>query len=366
MQISHLYIYPIKSLRGQSIPAAEATYQGFKYDRRFMLLRASDHKNMHVANFPEMCLFTTSLTPPSTSASSASPSGGSITVTYTPPTGPDAKEGMGAEPSVLEVPLLPEWKGLAMVDVSMHSSPTKGYDMGGRYNEWFSKCFGYGVVLAYIGGSRREILGNVSPGAAAAAAQQQQQQNGGWGGWLGSMKAMMGLDQDGSGAGAGVEEGIAFSDCAPYLFVSEKSWMNADARLPEGETMDITKFRPNVVVSGDELEAFEEDYWAELAVGGEEGGVRVVLTQNCARCSSLNVDYRTGKVGKGGAGSILKKLQSDRRVDLGAKYSPIFGRYGFLDKMPTGTKLSVGDEVRVLRRNGERTRFVWPNLSTDK
>ena len=268
---------------------------------------------------------------------------------------------MGAEPSVLEVPLLPEWKALAMVDVSMHSSPTKGYDMGGAYNEWFSKCFGYGVVLAYIGGSRREILGNMPPGAAAAAAAQQQN-GGGGGGWLGSMRAMVGLD-DGV---VGVEEGIAFSDCAPYLFVSEKSWMNADARLPEGETMDITKFRPNVVVSGDELEEFEEDYWAELAVGGGEGGVRVVLTQNCARCNSLNVDYRTGKVGKGEAGSILRKLQSDRRVDLGAKYSPIFGRYGFLDKMPTGTKLSVGDEVRVVRRNGERTRFVWPNLSTDK
>ncbi len=77
------------------------------------------------------------------------------------------------------------------------------------------------------------------------------------------------------------------------------------------------------------------------------------------------MDYKTGKVGTSESGTILKKLQKDRRVDQGAKYSPIFGRYGFLDKMPMGTKMSVGDEVKVVKRNSERSRFEWPNLSTN-
>jgi uncharacterized protein YcbX len=117
--------------------------------------------------------------------------------------------------------------------------------------------------------------------------------------------------------------------------------------------LDITKFRPNIVISGSE-EEFAEDYWAELATGDK---LKIVLTANCSRCTSLNVDYATGKFGASESGKILKKLQADRRVDPGAKYSPIFGRYGFLDKMPVGSSLKVGDEVTVVKRNAERSRF---------
>ena len=38
MKVSHLYIYPIKSLGGVSLSAAEVTDRGFKYDRRWMLI----------------------------------------------------------------------------------------------------------------------------------------------------------------------------------------------------------------------------------------------------------------------------------------------------------------------------------------
>ena len=135
--------------------------------------------------------------------------------------------------------------------------------------------------------------------------------------------------------------------------------------------MDITKFRPNIVLDGAE-EEFEEDFWGELDVfapsheqrdskQGRHIGLlktKLVLTLNCARCNSLNVDYQTGKVGTGEAGKILKKLQSDRRVDPGSKYSPVFGRYGFIDRVAegeTGVVLSIGDEVQVSRWNKSRT-----------
>jgi len=38
LQISHLYIYPIKSLGGIQLKSAEVTSRGFKYDRRWMLV----------------------------------------------------------------------------------------------------------------------------------------------------------------------------------------------------------------------------------------------------------------------------------------------------------------------------------------
>ena len=304
-----------------------------------MLLRASDHKNMHVSEFPEMCLFTTELIYPDPDV----PDSGKVIVTFNPPA--DTTDGSKAEPKTLEVPLQPTHAHLSAIDVKMHNSPTKGYNMGDAYNAWFSACFGYDVILVDSGGNRREILGNVPPNAAGknspAAATK--------GSWLSNVASNIPFVN----STPGVDEGIMFADCAPFLVVTEKSWQNAQSRLPEDEELDITKFRPNIVVAGSE-DDFEEDYWAELAIGEK---LKIVLTANCARCTSLNVDYTTGKFGAAESGKILKKLQGDRRVDQGAKYSPIFGRYGFLDKMPVGSRLKVGDEVTVVKKNAERSRF---------
>ncbi|KAJ4171215.1 hypothetical protein NW754_007361 [Fusarium falciforme] len=123
--------------------------------------------------------------------------------------------------------------------------------------------------------------------------------------------------------------------------------------------MDITKFRANIVVSGAN-EAYEEDFWSQLRIGGN---ATMKLTQNCARCSSLNVDYATGKAGKTEAGKVLKKLSQDRRVDPGTKWSPIFGRYGFLAPASREAEvvvISVGDEVEVTGHNLERTITEYP------
>jgi hypothetical protein len=80
----------------------------------------------------------------------------------------------------------------------------------------------------------------------------------------------------------------------------------------------------------------------------------------CGRCTSLNVDYSTGRTAKGERGTVLKKLMSDRRVDTGSKYSPVFGRYGFLTNNPGGdTIISIGDSVEVTKRSAERTVWDW-------
>ncbi|OQV01889.1 MOSC domain-containing protein [Cladophialophora immunda] len=348
-----------------------ATYMGFPHDRRFMLFNVAQRKNMAVAHFTEMCLFTTAFSP-----------NGEVIVTYTKDhvfDHPDRKVG----PELLPVPLSPETAGLAEVEVTMHYSPCIGYDMGEEYNRWFSERFGYEVKLLYIGGNRRKVLGNMPPKAAAqertgAVASA----NAGANSWLGSItstatslaRAITGAgdsDTDKEDQYEGIDEGISFADVAPYLVISTKSWENAQRRLPADEEMDISKFRPNIIVEGAD-EDFEEDYWAEILIGDAGDGdesrrAKIVLTQNCARCNSLNVDYATGKVGEGESGKILKKLQSDRRVDPGAKWSPVFGRYGFLARVPEGksaAEIKVGDEVTIVRRNSERTRFVWPNLST--
>ncbi|OAP56618.1 hypothetical protein AYL99_08730 [Fonsecaea erecta] len=342
-----------------------ATYMGFPHDRRFMLFNVAQGKHMAVAYFTEMCLFTTAFSPESGPDAK-------VVVTYTKDhvfDHPDQK----VSPEPLEVPLNPDTAGRDEVEITMHSSPCIGYDMGEKYNRWFSERFGYEVKLLYIGANPRKVLGNMPPNAAASRPAQESSSNS----WLGSITSTAtSLVRAVTGAGEseseGIDEGLSFADVAPYLVISTKSWENATRRLPENEEMDISKFRPNIIVEGAE-EEFEEDFWAEIVIGdgaedGSAGGAKIVLTQNCARCNSLNVDYATGKVGEGESGKILKKLQSDRRVDLGAKWSPVFGRYGFLARVPEGksaAEIKVGDEVKIVRRNSERTRFEWPNLSTN-
>lgn len=330
-------------------------YTGFPHDRRFMLYSVAKEKNMHIAEFTEMCLFTTAF-----SGDHSSPS--KVIVTYTKDHAFD-KPDQKVNDEALEVELAPDTQGLAEFEITMHSSPTTSYDMGAKHNDWFSERFGYQVKLLYIGENRRKVLGNMPPSVTGRQRDEASQTTGSAGSvssWLGSIasttSSMVGTLL-GTKQYDGEDHGLTFADVAPYLVISTKSWENAQRRLPEGEVMDISKFRPNIIVEGAGDE-FEEDYWGELQIGDQ--GARIVLTQNCARCNSLNVDYNTGKVGESEAGKILKKLNSDRRVDQGAKWSPIFGRYGFLAKVPeekNAAEIKVGDQVRVVRRNDARTHF---------
>lgn len=348
-------------------------YTGFPHDRRFMLFKVDKQENMHVSQQTEMCLFTTAFAEKEPEGTTPKTVVVSYRLAHTF-NKPDRK----VSADTLKVPLTPEVDGLEKVSITMHSSPCFGFDMGEKYNVWFSDRFGYEVKLLYIGNNKRQVLGNMPP---HVAAKQQRDglsetaggSSGSGSSWLKSLTSRASsLVGAVTGFGAneeqyeGVDEGISFADVAPYLVISSKSWEDAQKRLPEGEVMDISKFRPNIVVEGADAE-YDEDYWAELAIGGdsdEHGGVapaaKIVLTQNCARCNSLNVDYDTGKVGEGEAGKILKKLNKDRRVDPGAKWSPVFGRYGFLARVPEGksaAQIRVGDRVIVTRRNAERTKF---------
>ncbi len=279
-------------------------------------------KNMHVTRFTEMSLFKTAF------------NGTTVTVSYSGPND-------SLPETSIPIPLQPDMASLQTVDVEMHTSLTTALLMGGQYDEWFTEQFGYEVLLAYIGPKRRPILGSFLPPASSSA-------TGILSSWLPSVFAGK---QD-----SPETTGITFADCANFLVVTEESHADASSRLPDGIEMDIKKFRPNIVVSGS-LAVWDEDFWAGLHIKtGNEGEVGMPLTANCIRCASINIDYSTGKPGIGEDGKMLKKLMKDRRVDKGAKYSPVFGRYGYLGK-GLGKSISVGDEVVVTKRLEERS--IW-------
>lgn len=141
------------------------------------------------------------------------------------------------------------------------------------------------------------------------------------------------------------------------MVVNEMSVKEVASRFQHGYGVDVTVFRPNLVIEGAKS-AWEEDFWTELKVevGGGGDDIQLVLTSNCIRCRSLDVNYETGDFHTIDDRVVYKKLNRDRRVDKGAKYKPVFGRYGFL-KNDVETQIRVGDAVAVSRKATERTTF---------
>ncbi|KAF5013230.1 hypothetical protein FDECE_744 [Fusarium decemcellulare] len=338
MKISQLYIYPVKSLREVRVNEAEIAKHGFAYDRRFMLLKIIEDdnspsgqklQNMHIPKFPELSRFLIDVRLPEDEQDE-----GEFTINWSKPGSDQVKS--------LIVPLSPDITALEPIDVDMHSSPTKAYNMGSKYNSWFSSCLGYDVMFSYIGPHQRKVLMSTTPIRPPKPA-----------GWLSSITNYF------LGDGMPVEY-IAFADGAHFLVCSEVSLKDVSSRLSDGEEMDITKFRPSIVVA-DADKAWDEDFWHEIQIGD----IKIVLAQNCGRCKSINIDYATGAPGKGQMGMIMAKLSKDRRVDKGNKWHPVFGRYGFLAPGSPGIErhLAVGDEVVVTKRGTEHTKFDWPGVA---
>lgn len=329
-----LWVYPIKSLRGVRLDEAELTPQGIRYDRRFMICKFGGDgqlQKVQLDKHAECGLFSQAIVDDA------------VHVRYLGP-----KDGKPIVPehalqkTTLEVPLEPDVAALDRAEMNLHQSMVSAYRMGAEYDEWFTACFGFDAALLFIGDQRRPVLGTFSPNPPPTA------QNG----WLSTLSSYI------TGGGAGRDpDWLTFSDCAPYLLATEASLANVRERFSESVGMDIevVRFRPNIVFDGDEQWA--EDFWGELAIGGDPV---FTLSKMCNRCASLNVDYDTGRHGVGERGTVLKKLMSDRRVDTGAKYSPVFGRYGFLSQGTDGLALSVGDEVSVTKTVAERPVWDWP------
>ncbi|CAK7209844.1 hypothetical protein SCUCBS95973_000579 [Sporothrix curviconia] len=462
MKVTGLYVYPVKALRGIAMPTAELGPQGIRYDRRFMLLTKKRSKKqtlakMQLSSFPECALFSQEIVDAKAAGESPASDGDKVVVVhYHPPEkGENGERGVaGGDSSAskvsdsnrivmspvqhppLRIPLNPSYGSLQPLDVNLHGSPARGYRMGDPYDAWFSACFGFDVVLVYIGDGQRKVLGDALKLGVHLPKKKTTKTNAEKNAHAASppnnslfalvltyvvgaclaLLAALGLRRKTQEKPD--EPWIAFSDCAPFLVTAESSLRNVSARMSEGVEVPMYKFRPNIVVDGEGEEEWAEDYWGELTVtrgnASQEasapstpslsrsrstsslaslaltsassatavtpdketptGPVRLLLTSNCARCTSLNVDYSTGTRAAGELGEVLKRLAKDRRVDPGTKYSPVFGRYAFLDQRGGAKSLddddeedgvvqiSVGNEVAVTRRNAERTVWDWPDL----
>jgi uncharacterized protein YcbX len=244
----------------------------------------------------------------------------------------------------LTIPLTPDTAKLEPYEVTLHNSPTPAFKMPTKYDDWFSSCFGYEVMLVYLGTNTRPVLFEdmqpIEPDPLTRFLRDKLPFTKGY------VERIMGLRQN-------QQWRISFADCAPYLIASQTSLEDVSSRLPEGTEMDMEKFRPNIVIAG-AFEAYQEDYWGKLKINNK---TEIIMAHNCVRCASINIDYNTGKPGTGPEGQVLKKLQHDRRIDIGAKWSPVFGRYSFWGVQDGDEMVRVGDRVNVSKVNDGLT--IW-------
>lgn len=129
---------------------------------------------------------------------------------------------------------------------------------------------------------------------------------------------------------AEVGDRVGFADGFPFLLISRASVDDLGKRL--GRNIPINRFRPNLVV--EDCEAFEEDEWRALRIGG----VSFRVVKPCSRCSIVMTDQASGERDR----ELLATLAGYRRV--GKKI--LFGQNLAHDS--TGT-LRVGDAVEIIR-----------------
>jgi hypothetical protein len=239
---------------------------------------------MFVGNQPEMALFHCKFS-----------SDSSFTVEYHIPN-PPISPSTPSQKTTLKIPLEPDCTGLQTMNIELHTLDSyPAQCMPDKINTWFSECFGYDVILAYLG-----------DGLGIKQEDEKAQQ------WLSAIRPIIPKQL----------HSVNFSDGAALLVASEASLADLHPRLPDGEFAVLDKFRPNIVVDGEK--AWDEDFWGALTI--QPSQVRIVLTSNCVRCTSINVDLDKGRMAEGESGKLYKKLQRDRRVDKGNRWNPIFGR----------------------------------------
>jgi uncharacterized protein YcbX len=146
-------------------------------------------------------------------------------------------------------------------------------------------------------------------------------------------------------------ESLSLADAGPLLLASEASmaelnrWIAEDAPLPDvpdidpfdisegsapppSEPLDIVRFRPNVVIDGDE--PFAEDAWAGVRIGD----IEFRTTMICDRCVMTTIDPVTLAGGKEPIRTLARHRRWDRKTWFGIRLTPT-----------SAGKISVGDAV---------------------
>lgn len=230
MEITALFIYPVKSCRGVSVDQVELGPRGFLHDREFLVVDEED-------------AFITQRTAPELATVEMALAGSGLILKN-----PNARElhlRLGKEAD--------RGEPRPTRTVKIFRDEVIADDVGDEAAEWFTVVLQRPARLVQLGASssRRVKTENIAPAHRGAEGPE-----------------------------------IPFTDGFPILLTSEESLADLNSRLPE--PLPMNRFRPNIVVRGSA--PYEEDRWnrvrsREIVFGCAAPDLRCVIT---------TIDQQTG------------------------------------------------------------------------
>ncbi len=121
---------------------------------------------------------------------------------------------------------------------------------------------------------------------------------------------------------------VTFSDGFPFLLISENSLVSLNSHM--ALDLPMTRFRPNLVVSG--CESYAEDSWREIRIGA----IDFRLPKPCSRCSITVINPETAEISKEPLRTLNRTRKWQNKVYFGQ--NALHDQFGLL---------TVGDRVQV-------------------
>ncbi|CAI0546907.1 unnamed protein product [Linum tenue] len=319
-KVSSIFIYPIKSCRGISVPEAPLTPTGFRWDRNWVVVNYKGRAYTQRVE-PKLALVEIEL-PKEAFLDGFEPTKNSHMIIKAP--------GM----PVLSIPLTKpqdvaegvsvwEWSGSAL-------------DEGGEAAKWFSDYIGKpSRLIRFDAGLCFRILAtkcSLDYTSRCCLCMH----------FAGAGSQIRPVDPE-----YGRGHNIMFSDLFPYMLASQESLDALNKLL--NEPVPINRFRPNILVHG--CEPFSEDLWSEIKINKSTfGGVRL-----CSRCKVPTINQDTGVAGSE-PNATLMQFRSDKvlRPDKKQQGKVYFGQNLVWKDSESGSGkgsiIKIGDPIFVLRK----------------
>jgi len=231
-QITDLFIYPVKSLKGIALNESMTALRGLQYDREWMVT-TSDYEFITQREIPLMSMIEVSIDP-------------------------DALTLSSKNKTKFQVPLL--LSSTTVIKSSVWGDICDAYDEGDDVSLWLTSVLGQ-----YKGKSLRLVR-----------------------------FASQGLRPVPSKYLEGMEAQSAFSDQFPYLITSWESLEKLNKGLIKNgsQVAEMDRFRPNIVVKG--IDNLEKKTSQNLLC--QKSGYDFGLRKPCKRCKIITINQDDGKI----------------------------------------------------------------------
>ncbi len=276
MKIEDIIVYPVKSLRGISLPSAQLKRRGLQYDRRWMLIKPNG-QFISQRDYPILSRIQVAIIEDQ------------LHFDYLDDTGYS-----------LQINAYPIEKG-PLLRTEVWGNEAKALPISQAANKWFSQLIESECQLVYMPDSSKRLVNQKY---------------------------------------AGEDDIVSFADGYPILAIGTSSLEDLNKRLETA--IEMERFRPNLVVSGEE--AFGEDRWNHFKIN--QLNFRGI--KPCARCIMTTVDSDKGV--KAGAEPV-KTLASYRKVNNNVYFGMNLIWSHQLDKEIEAPVIKVGDSIEIISRH---------------